>query len=223
MIPLVLGTRVITSVKAEGEFYCPACQLRQAYRLKQVRTFFHLYWLPLFPVSKPQTHVECRECLGRFGEEALSFDPAAERTESRRRFYDDVWRFLLSVAAADGDPVPAEVDYIRKHLQGFDDSAASLANFEAAIKARELPESLAVDEIAARFSTGLTSAGKEYAMIQGIQLAATDGTVNGQEWAYLISKAEDMGMTEAHFKGLLMLMTTTTETETEPEGPHLVQ
>ncbi len=45
---------------------CPACRQVVDFRPRRARSYFHLFWVPLIPVSKPQAVRECPRCKARF-------------------------------------------------------------------------------------------------------------------------------------------------------------
>jgi hypothetical protein len=78
-MPIVIwGQRGLTRHLDSGRFYCPRCDASADYHLKQVRPFFTLYFIPLFPVGSAERYVECRGCGGTFKEEVLDMEPPSE-------------------------------------------------------------------------------------------------------------------------------------------------
>lgn len=53
-VPVKDGARIIT--------YCPQCECEQELREYRWRTYFTLYFIPLFPVNKGQTVMGCPVC-----------------------------------------------------------------------------------------------------------------------------------------------------------------
>jgi hypothetical protein len=90
-MPIIIwGSRGITSTKETGEFYCPKCDSMEEYRLKQVRPFFTIYFIPLFPIGAATRYVECRCCRGTFREEVLDYEPPSESDRLARRVYEEL-------------------------------------------------------------------------------------------------------------------------------------
>jgi hypothetical protein len=78
-MPIIIwGSRGLTSNLESGTFYCPRCDGQADYRLKQVRPFFTLYFIPLFPIGGAERYVECAACGGTFKEEVLQMEPPGE-------------------------------------------------------------------------------------------------------------------------------------------------
>jgi len=59
----------------EGDFFCPGCRAMQPYDLIEVKRYFTLYFIPLFPTSTLGAYVKCDGCGGQFNEEILDIDP----------------------------------------------------------------------------------------------------------------------------------------------------
>jgi Zn finger protein HypA/HybF involved in hydrogenase expression len=70
---IIYGWRGLTSNLSEGDFDCPHCQNHSSYRLRQVRRFFTLFWIPIFPISSAVRYVECDHCSSQFREEVLDY------------------------------------------------------------------------------------------------------------------------------------------------------
>src|SRR4029450_3055320 len=58
---------------------CPKCQVQSDFVEKQVVTYFHLYWIPLFPIGRGLKFIECQYCHGQF---ELSLDELRAREEA---------------------------------------------------------------------------------------------------------------------------------------------
>ncbi len=76
---LIWGSRGLTSTHDHGRFYCPQCNRdNTAYTLKGVRSWFTLYFIPIFPIGSPEMYVECSRCAGTFKEAVLDLRPPTE-------------------------------------------------------------------------------------------------------------------------------------------------
>jgi uncharacterized OB-fold protein len=62
MLFIIFGTRVRHSVIGEGQFFCPKCQAKRAYKHKRASRYFTLYFVPLIPMGKLGEFVECQTC-----------------------------------------------------------------------------------------------------------------------------------------------------------------
>ena len=90
-MPIIIwGSRGVTSTLEQGEFYCPQCDSREEYALKQVRPFFTLFFIPLFPIGAAQRYVECRGCNDAFQEGVLDYRPPSEKDRLLAQFYGEL-------------------------------------------------------------------------------------------------------------------------------------
>ena len=63
---IIWGSRVRYKDIGQGEFYCPKCQARRAYRLRQAARYFTLYFIPIFQTQQLGEVVECQTCKVTF-------------------------------------------------------------------------------------------------------------------------------------------------------------
>jgi hypothetical protein len=90
-MPIIIwGSRGLTKNLEQGEFYCPGCDSQRDYHLRQVREFFTLYFIPLFPVGKAQRYIECDTCKGTYKEEVLTMEPPSDMDRFMARLYQDL-------------------------------------------------------------------------------------------------------------------------------------
>ncbi|HZN34782.1 MAG TPA: zinc-ribbon domain-containing protein, partial [Pirellulaceae bacterium] len=74
---IIYGWRTLESEVGQGGFRCPSCKTQQAYRQFSHRTWFTLYFLPVFPLGTENSYVQCQCCYSQFGKHALRSLPAA--------------------------------------------------------------------------------------------------------------------------------------------------
>jgi hypothetical protein len=72
---IIYGSRGVISDLSEGDFDCPHCQNHADYKLKQLRRFFTLFFIPFFPISSGVRFVECDHCGSQFQEAVLDYRP----------------------------------------------------------------------------------------------------------------------------------------------------
>ena len=76
---IIWGTRTSERVLAKGNFHCPACQTQREFEHKQLRRFFALYWIPIFPVATLAEWVECAACTRKFEPVVLQAPPQLQQ------------------------------------------------------------------------------------------------------------------------------------------------
>ncbi len=101
---IIWGWRGITSTVDNATFHCPRCSNQRTGKVKQVRKYFTLYFIPIIPLDIAGRYVECETCAGEFGEEILNYDPEKERLETQTQ----MMRVMILSALADGHVDPAE-------------------------------------------------------------------------------------------------------------------
>ncbi|MBV9122914.1 MAG: zinc-ribbon domain-containing protein [Planctomycetes bacterium] len=87
---IIWGSRGISSTKEAGDFFCPSCDAEEEYLLKQVRRWFTLYFIPLFPIGAAQRYVQCRGCKQTFKESVLDLKPPTQEDRLLSRAYDQL-------------------------------------------------------------------------------------------------------------------------------------
>ena len=88
---IIWGSRGITSTVSDGHFFCPQCnQSDVPYTLKQVRPFFTLFFIPIFPIGSAERYVECARCRGTFREAVLELRPPTEGERLLAMLYDEL-------------------------------------------------------------------------------------------------------------------------------------
>lgn len=94
---IIFGTRGIASTEESNHFNCPQCRTKRDGSLKNVRTFFTLYFIPLIPMGSRGRYVECHSCGGNFAEEVWNYDPEQEKAQTMQQML----RVMIVAALAD--------------------------------------------------------------------------------------------------------------------------
>lgn len=79
---IIWGSRGLTSTVESGQFYCPNCDADVDYDLKQVRPYFTLFFIPIFPTGEGQRYVQCAQCQQMFVERVLAMRPGVATAET---------------------------------------------------------------------------------------------------------------------------------------------
>jgi predicted RNA-binding Zn-ribbon protein involved in translation (DUF1610 family) len=87
---IIWGSRGITSHLETGDFYCPRCNEQVEYHLKQVRPFFTIFFIPLFPIGSAQRYVECTRCSGQYLEEVLNLAPPTDADRLLGQYFNEL-------------------------------------------------------------------------------------------------------------------------------------
>ncbi|NMR20738.1 zinc-ribbon domain-containing protein [Cellulomonas fimi] len=71
---LFFGTRLRRRSLGSGVFHCPFCYDQRSYEHADVRTWFHVFWIPLVPLGGGQEIVRCTVCGGEWSPAVLQLD-----------------------------------------------------------------------------------------------------------------------------------------------------
>lgn len=81
---IIFGTRAKYKTVNTGEFHCPHCGKTRAYEHKQAKTYFALYFIPIFPIGEGGEFIECQTCHRTYALDVLSFKPSKPQADVAR-------------------------------------------------------------------------------------------------------------------------------------------
>lgn len=199
---IIFGTRGVTTTPDKGQFFCPQCNDQTAYRLKRVRRFFTLYFIPLIPLDKLGEYVECPRCQGTYDVGILNYDPSQENARFEALFFVAVKQVMIGMLLADGHIDDGEVLMLQSQFQlltGAEVSEQDLREEIAEIqKAGTNPL-----EMLGGLASGLNDSGKETVIRAAYAIAHADGEFDASEVAMLQDIGKSLGLTSAHLNGIL--------------------
>lgn len=99
---IIWGSKGVTSTKTSGDFHCPRCG-KAAYDHKEVKRFFTLYWIPLFPINTLGEYIECGTCAETFDTAVLDYDPGKQQAKFLSKFDAAARRLMALMVLADGE------------------------------------------------------------------------------------------------------------------------
>lgn len=199
---IIFGTRGVKSDRERGVFFCPNCQMRRNYKLVEQRRYGHLFFIPLLPLDTVGSYVECEVCHTTYRPEVLDYDPDRLREKLIEDYSVALLRTMCCVAAADGRQSPYEIGTIRNLYAELtknvlnDDQVAyliSVADHNAATLVQELE----------RLAGNLNDQAKEALVQANVLVALCDGDASEAEFQVIVSYAQALGMSRAHFQGVL--------------------
>jgi hypothetical protein len=173
---IIWGFRVVYRMLSEGTFFCPQENLDRSYKLKSAQRFFTLFFIPIIPLKKLGTVVECQNCKSKFDPQVLETPIQAEVGAA---LADAVKGAALSVLRA--GPVTAKrqdqaVSVVSHYVPGYN---------EATLTA-ELASELAIDRGTALAGTPKPIVANAYEK-EGILTRLT-----------LVALGDDNQLTDAH-------------------------
>ncbi len=69
---IIFGTKVRYKTLSTGQFYCPHCNAKRNYELREARSWFAMYFVPVFPLGRAGELVTCLTCGMNFQTDVLS-------------------------------------------------------------------------------------------------------------------------------------------------------
>lgn len=195
---IIWGSRGLTSTVGEGQFNCPKCAAKRTYRLRQVRNFFTLYFIPVIPLDIAGKYTECTTCSGTFGEEILSYDPEAEKAKTN----EQLMRVMVMAALADGVVSEEEYQTIRSQYLDF----AGLPLVEETLK-REIEmasqSGANLNDFVGRLVPDLSDHGKALIVKLAFHTMSADGELKPGHREQLSKLAQTLSIPDPQFRALI--------------------
>lgn len=76
---IIYGTKGVEKTVSRGSFSCPGCTKKRTYRVIEVKKYFTLYFIPLIPLNRLGSYVECLYCKGTFKKTVLRKSKVLEK------------------------------------------------------------------------------------------------------------------------------------------------
>jgi tellurite resistance protein len=195
---IIWGTRGVTSTSGQGRFHCPSCEGERAYKAKRLRRFFTLYFIPLIPLDIVHEWIECGQCGGTFKPEVLKYDPRA-RQQAARAAIVVAARRVLAIAAGASPSAARRAAAAEAHRTLFGEEWAEAELGQDLARAASAGSLEPVSSVAGEVNV----AGKEAILSQAVEVARADGEVAPETARALAEAAAALGLTEAHWRGIL--------------------
>lgn len=113
---IIWGSRNRERKINNGNFNCPDCGARRQYEHKQVKSWFTLYWIPIFPTGTLAEYIQCNTCSNAYDVGVLEYDPEKKKQEWNEKVAM-LWRnTMISIAASFGKPNSDQAEIIHSEL-----------------------------------------------------------------------------------------------------------
>lgn len=198
---IIWGWGGITSTADEGEFTCPDCGPKR-YKLKRVRNFFKLYFIPIIPLSVLGEYVECETCKATYNDRILEWDPKGDAERFEAEFMVATKRVMMKVALADGVVDDAEVEAITKIFADLTGAHVDRGDIAAEIEAMK-DDKESIQDYVSSLRGHLNEHGKEKVLMAATRIAMSDGDFDRSEADEIMKLGEALEMSKAHIKGIL--------------------
>jgi tellurite resistance protein len=196
---IIFGTRGVTYTRGQGTFRCPACGEAE-YRVRRVRRFFTLYFLPLIPLDLLGEYVECQSCKDTYKAAILEMSPSAADFEAE--FQVVTRRLMALMALADGEVSDEELETVREIYNDLAKKDLSTAEIAEEIEAART-DGRSVEDYTRSVIGSLNDRGKELVLSAALMVAAADGEFREEERDLVGKIGDALEMSAAHVRGVI--------------------
>ena len=200
---IIFGTRGVTLTGKPAPFYCPQCDGDRQYKRKTIRRFFTLYFIPLIPLDKLEEYIQCQTCRSNFRTKVIHYDPRAEREAAREQSRQDFRTILVHFAGLSGRRDVAFLQTVCDLYTQFDGGEINTAMVAQDLELTR--KDLALET--GRIRQQLSDQGRESVIRAAYTAATADGQLTEQKEEALVTLAQGLGMTEAHYRGVTVGLT----------------
>ncbi|MEM6474205.1 MAG: zinc-ribbon domain-containing protein [Planctomycetota bacterium] len=116
---ILVGTVNLTRTRDTGQFYCPTCGVDQEYRLRSRKPFLTVYFIPVVPIGKAETFVDCRGCREKWDETVLEMRRNQHLEIQEDQFREEALRSAVLLVIEDGMIDDAEITALRRVSSGL--------------------------------------------------------------------------------------------------------
>lgn len=199
---IIFGTRGVTRTLQGGGFFCPMCGTSKHYRLRQVRKFFTLYFIPVIPLNTLGEYVECDGCKNTYNTRVLAYQPKQGATDFEAEYFSAIKKVMIHMLLADGIIEDSEVDAVR----GIYENLTGQAIDEDALRFEIHSIEGANEDLSRVLLTlqgSLNDAGKALVIKAALAVALADGEFPDEERALILQIGKDLGMSSAQLRAIL--------------------
>lgn len=194
---IIFGLRVMLFTVGNGQFHCPSCGGDRAYKRRQGRRFFTLFFIPVIPLGKVGGEfVECATCRTRFTLGVLAAPTASDLAAMPARLL----RTAISQVLRSGDVTNAAA---RERAVTLVRAAGDPAYDETVLDADLVRP---FDEVRAEmsgYSGALAPEARERFFHDAAQIALIDGPLSVSERETLRAVGADLALTEVQINALI--------------------
>lgn len=198
----VWGSKGRSKTINNGEFHCPDCHTRRDYEQKEVKRWFTLYFIPVFPMNTLGEYVECGACKSTYNSRVLEFDPDAQREKFEAAFSIAAKRVMFKMALADGEIDDSEVTQIAQAFQNITKREIDAGDIAAELEAAR-DDTATVTDYLREVAPTLNDTGKELVLRSAIAVVKADGHVDETEKAEITELVKALDMPRAYSNGIL--------------------
>lgn len=193
---VVWGWRTRRKTLGEGTFFSPATGQDGPYRLVELRRWFTLFWIPVIPLKRIGTFVECIATKTLYDEKILANPTNADLVTHLTAAAREV---IAAVATADGAVTAQQrrvaLEVVGAYADGYDKD--TLREDVGRVPTVDLSARLAF------VADSLNEQGKERLLTGAARVLVADGTPGERGREIVDQVGRELGMSAAHVRGVV--------------------
>jgi hypothetical protein len=193
---IIWGWRTRLKGVGGGVFFSPAAGRDAPYRLVEARRWFTLFWIPVIPLKRLGTFVECGLTKATY---ELSVLEAPTTAEFQAQLDGALREVVAAVARADGTITDAE-RALAVHLLVTAVDGYNVESFDA--DAERIADAPLADRLT-YLASALNEQGKERLLTTAARMLAADGAPDPRARSMVQSIGEQLVMSPAHVHGVI--------------------
>ncbi len=199
---ILFGKKGLAKSLTKGDFHCPNCDSSQTFDHKSVRSFVTLYQVPIIPLSQLGDYVECMACKDTYKPRVLDSDIDLNQNEFKAEYHAALKEVMIRMLLIDGHIRETELEMIQMIYQRVTQQTIDIDLLKQEVKKLGAREQN-LSKILFRLQGNLNDEGKEMVLRAAFYVAMADGEFDEPEQELLANIGSDLGMTSAHFQGVI--------------------
>jgi uncharacterized tellurite resistance protein B-like protein len=194
---LIWSWRVRLKTLSRGVFYSPATGHDGPYRLVEARRWFTFFWIPLIPLKRLGTFVECEQTKTTYEPSILERPTNADFEE---QLSGAVREAVVAVIVADGTVTDAERRLALAIIQERVGAAYDAAALDDDIARAPVAP---LDDRLRHLASSLNEQGKERLLSAAARVTSADGAVDDRARTVVQRIGQLLEMSPAHVRGVV--------------------
>jgi hypothetical protein len=195
---IIWGLRVIYRTFGQGVFFCRLCGGDREYRRRSGRRYVTVFFVPLIPLARTGTHVQCLTCKTRYVTEVLRLPTTVQMQLALAAGTRAL--VVAMLRAGDQDSPQAR----RRAIEAVT-GAGELGYDESALDADLAEPAEAGRPKIATLGDQLQVQAREWYLAEAVRIGLADGSLTSAERSAAGQLAAVLGMSKAQAIGVIML------------------
>lgn len=200
---IIWGSKGRTKTINSGRFFCPECRVYCDYNQVELKRWFTLYFIPVFPMETLSEYIECQSCKGTYRSNVLDYDPIKENQKFNAMFFEASLTVMAKLALSDGVIDENEVTQIARSFGNLTGREIETSDVHDAIK-RASEDTSHLSDIIKNLTIHLNDNGREILLRSAILVAKADGNVHESELRQLKVISDNLMLPPAYLRGILV-------------------